>query len=415
VTVPLEGDHIADVAILGGGIAGMATAYMLLRTTDRRVAVVEGGLVGHGATGHNGGQAVAAFEERLTDLVTAFGEERTARAFLEVESSGSILEEMAARVGLSDGVIRTTEVVGVRSRPEVQRWDREMEARDRIGLPGRMVVAEDIDHHGRGTVIPRASVNEILWSKDHRYSAAIEMPVRTLNSYALTEALTKYLMRAFPDRCGVFERSSVDRIIIERGTAVLRSGSAKLEAPSVVLCTNGYSWPEIKAPNRPAVPPPQGVMGYMVGKLSPEGMDGARAYYNNGDMYYYLTQRATRHGWLTAVGGPEASVERAQGAITSQDAYQQIEGFLATTVDRHLGDTRYRWKGLMGYTDSGVWVAGQDPRIEPLHYNLGCNGIGLLPAVAGAVQIARLIRGEDNVPSMFDPTTGSKRMVQRAR
>jgi hypothetical protein len=108
-------------------------------------------------------------------------------------------------------------------------------------------------------------------------------------------------------------------------------------------------------------------------------------------------------------------VEWAHGAMASQGAYQQIEGFLETTVDRHLGDTRYRWKGLMGYTDSGVWVAGQDPRIEPLHYNLGCNDIGLLPAVAGAVQISRLIGGVEHLPSMFDPSTGSMRLVQRAR
>ena len=38
-----------------------------------------------------------------------------------------------------------------------------------------------------------------------------------------------------------------------------------------------------------------------------------------------------------------------------------------------------------------------------MYYNLGCNGIGILSAVAGSVRLASVIEDEDLEPSMFDP------------
>ena len=57
----------------------------------------------------------------------------------------------------------------------------------------------------------------------------------------------------------------------------------------------------------------------------------------------------------------------------------------------------------MGYTSTGVRVVGQDPRLPSLYYNLGCNGIGILSAVAGSRRLAGMMTDEDLEPSMFDP------------
>ncbi len=59
----LDGDLQTQVAVVGGGIAGISTAFFLLQETEMKVTVLEKDLVAHGATGHNGGQVVAAFEK----------------------------------------------------------------------------------------------------------------------------------------------------------------------------------------------------------------------------------------------------------------------------------------------------------------------------------------------------------------
>ena len=51
---------------------------------------------------------------------------------------------------------------------------------------------------------------------------------------------------------------------------------------------------------------------------------------------------------------------------------------------------------------NGVRMVGPEPKNPVLLYNLGCNGIGILPSIYGASKIARHIKGENVEPSIFD-------------
>jgi len=64
----------------------------------------------------------------------------------------------------------------------------------------------------------------------------------------------------------------------------------------------------------------------------------------------------------------------------------------------------YFWGGIMGYTANGLRWVGKDPDHSHLWYNLGCNGIGIVPAVAGAEKIADIFNGKELFPSIFDPS-----------
>jgi glycine/D-amino acid oxidase-like deaminating enzyme len=56
----------------------------------------------------------------------------------------------------------------------------------------------------------------------------------------------------------------------------------------------------------------------------------------------------------------------------------------------------------MGYTKNGVRLIGPEPKNAALMYNLGCNGVGILPSIYGGEKISRLIGGETMPPSIFD-------------
>jgi glycine/D-amino acid oxidase-like deaminating enzyme len=66
----------------------------------------------------------------------------------------------------------------------------------------------------------------------------------------------------------------------------------------------------------------------------------------------------------------------------------------------------FQWQGLMGYTPNNIRRIGFEPRNSALLYNLGCNGVGMLPSVYGGKRIAQLLSGIHLPPSIFDPDKG---------
>jgi hypothetical protein len=186
-------------------------------------------------------------------------------------------------------------------------WAQEREARREGGLEsGRMRIAEDAGISGvDAEEVPRWQISALLWSKDPRYIAAVEMTVGMINSYALVEGLASFLQKEYPMRFALFEYSPVARIRLGEEDAVLSCNGRIVLAGSVVLCTNGYRMPEIEACSSPALGQVQGVVGYMIGQKDPEGVPGTRAYFSDDERYYYLTRRPFKGGWLTARGGPD--------------------------------------------------------------------------------------------------------------
>ncbi|MCU1469096.1 MAG: FAD-dependent oxidoreductase [Glaciihabitans sp.] len=71
---PLPGDIEVDVAIIGGGLTGLWTAYYLQRREPGlRIAVLEREIAGFGASGRNGGWCSALFPRSTASLERAHG------------------------------------------------------------------------------------------------------------------------------------------------------------------------------------------------------------------------------------------------------------------------------------------------------------------------------------------------------
>jgi glycine/D-amino acid oxidase-like deaminating enzyme len=426
----LEEDDSADVAIVGGGISGLATAYRLLKESDRQVILLEKGLVGHGATGHNGGQVVAAFEMRFDSMVETMGEERTAQGYRELNSGWDLLHEMLRAMGEEGLLQMVSGQLGLSSLEDLRTWSAEMRKRRELGLPsGTVRAADDVrtaPSLGDDVELTyRDVIEDLLWTRDHRYMATIEMPAGLMNSYVFTERLADHLLTSYPERFKLFERSPVD--LLRLGDEVfLRCNGRVVMAEQIVLCTNGYRPPPMEACSVPAISGRvMGVVGYMLSATQGEGVPGTRAYFREGGVnepYFYLTRRKYKDAWLTAVGGPEGPLtgrDYDAGTIYHPGAFDRLEGFMKETSSDHWGGHDRQWQGLMGYTSTGVRAVGQDPNLSSLYYNLGCNGIGLLSAVAGAKRISELMNGRRLAPSMFDldtpPAKEKKVSVQRTR
>lgn len=81
-----DGDADVDVAVLGGGIAGLTTAYALAREGRRDVLVVEAGRIVEGVTGYTTAKVSVAHNLVYADLVDRF-DAATARGYAESQSA----------------------------------------------------------------------------------------------------------------------------------------------------------------------------------------------------------------------------------------------------------------------------------------------------------------------------------------
>src|SRR5207237_9385117 len=94
-TTPLTENLTADICVIGAGIAGVTTAYLLARE-NRDVVLIDGGPVGGGMTGRTTAHLVNALDDRYYDLEKILGEECSR---LYAESHTAAIDRVEAIVG----------------------------------------------------------------------------------------------------------------------------------------------------------------------------------------------------------------------------------------------------------------------------------------------------------------------------
>jgi gamma-glutamylputrescine oxidase len=91
----LQGEIEADLVVVGGGCTGLSSA---LEAAERGLSVVllEGGKVGWGASGRNGGQMIPGLRKGAVELIAAYGLERAKALFdLSLEARALVLDRIA--------------------------------------------------------------------------------------------------------------------------------------------------------------------------------------------------------------------------------------------------------------------------------------------------------------------------------
>src|SRR5690242_18427745 len=71
---PLDSEARANVCVIGAGIAGMTTAYLLARS-GQTVILVDDGSIGGGETGRTTAHLTAALDDRYCEIEKVHGEE----------------------------------------------------------------------------------------------------------------------------------------------------------------------------------------------------------------------------------------------------------------------------------------------------------------------------------------------------
>ncbi|PIN75528.1 hypothetical protein COV18_03160 [Candidatus Woesearchaeota archaeon CG10_big_fil_rev_8_21_14_0_10_37_12] len=422
-----------DIAIIGGGIAGVTTAYYLLKHTKKKVILIEGSKIAHGATGHNAGQVVAYFEKPFSEIVEEYGLHLAAKAQKDVLNAWNLLKDIYRDTKIKVPLTIFKGYAGCSSVEQVLVHLHNKELRHKANIRmEKIYVADDksvLEHVSRKysklyTTRSQKDILSMLQTRHKHYVAALETKKGTLNSALFCEELIHYFQHKYPKRFTLYEHSPVSKVILHKKYADLKSHK-NIRAGKVILCTNGFE--HIHVINKAGAATDKkfhesviGIVSHMAGYIEENHkLPIAISYFDDKEVdssaaYFYLTRRkyefeGNKHCDLVCVGGPEITLRDKSKYVREKDyhptAHKQIKKFVKSAYTAAPKNPKYSffWHGLMGYTKTKLRIVGFEPCNSVLLYNLGCNGVGILPSIYGAKRIADLLTKKKAESTIFDP------------
>jgi glycine/D-amino acid oxidase-like deaminating enzyme len=457
----LNGDTKTDVAIVGAGISGAITAYFTLKYTDKQVLLLEGSRVAHGATGHNAGQLVARFEREFHDIVREYGLELAADAERSIHSAWVLLDQVFEEANLTTPMSTFVGYSGFSGIDILIDELKNNALRKEAGINIYPIYIADhvadldkipAEYRSLYELIPHKDILSLLETQDSQYIAVTAEKKGALNSALFVEELVGFMLDRYKGRFRLAEKTSVEKVILDTDSVLIKTKTNikngeeeknfSVKADKIVLCTNGFERLAIDNKLNGDIDTEfhhmiHGTVGYMSAYLEEMNRPPmSLSYYdqnflssrNNLDFanegpYFYVTRRPyeienskqknqkhePQHN-LICIGGPEVQIGDTRKYVREsefdKEMGRKISKFVEKTYKKIPGEHfkySFEWHGLMGYTPGGIRVIGAEPLNKNLLYNLGCNGIGIMPAIFGGMKIGKLLSSQDFPPSIFDP------------
>lgn len=222
----LTGDLDVDVAIIGGGFTGLATAHFLTREQPGlRIALLEADVIGSGASGRNGGFSMTKLGMMHSLTKLRFGRARTIEAHEYAERAVTMLRELVAEHAL-DCDYEHPGFLWLATSPKLaERMEDELALIDELGISG----ISHIDEAALGTRIRSPLYVGGAWWEP--------------NCGILNPAKLCWEWKRVIGAAGVqtFERTPVQEVIRTRSFSALRTPGGTVRAGKVVFATNAWS------------------------------------------------------------------------------------------------------------------------------------------------------------------------------
>ena len=381
----LAGAQRADVAILGGGFTGLSTAWHLKQLDPSlNVAVLEGAVIGYGASGRNGGFSMTLFGFEPDITTTLFGLERAREAHRYMEDAVDYVQELVRTQGMACDYEHNGFARVALTPAHERRLQRQLTLYDKWGF------ADSFHWWDRGQM--QQAVHSPLFQ-----GGFFEPRCGILNP---ARQVLEWKRLCLETGVKIFEHSAAQRLSYGNTTATLHTEAGSLTAERVVLATNAYSHllPDMGHFSRRQAP----VWTYQVvtepltdAQWQAIGWQQRFGIETNRHMVHYF--RPTADGRITFGG---ANVQLAYGRSMNHDQHpptwamleQHLKSLFPPLKDVAIA---FRWGGPVSVTMDMVPNLGfyRDKRTL---YLAGCTGHGVSLTQYSGLTLAELALGLDS-------------------
>jgi len=378
---PLHKKLSVDVCVVGAGIAGLTTAFLLLRE-GKSVAVLDDSAIGDGQTGRTSAHLASAIDDRFFEIANMHGEQ-AAKICYQSHAAGIDLIELISRdEQIACDFARIDGYLFAAPDAPADYLDKELAAAKKAGAP--------VDRVDRVPLKEFDSGSALRFPRQARFH-----PQKYL--VGLSNAVKRMGGKIFCDTL-VNDVQGGDLTKGEHPTATTDTNH-KVTAKAIVVATNAPApindWAGIYTKQT-------SFRSYVIGVSVPKGSVTDALYWDTTDPYHYVRiDQTTNNHDVLLVGGADHKVGQMRD---KQLPFEQLEQWTRERF-KQAGDVLYRWSGQVQEPDDGVAFIGKAPTAKPNVYVItGDSGMGLTHGTLGAMLVRDLIIGRENTwASLYDP------------
>ncbi|OGC89862.1 MAG: hypothetical protein A2W25_08220 [candidate division Zixibacteria bacterium RBG_16_53_22] len=365
---PGELPRHADIAVIGGGLVGIAAAHYLKEMGCGNCLVLEKEFVAYGASGRNAGFLLSGMAEPYSRMVVGLGKNGARMLTAATIENHALMAEAIAKRKIDCDYRRSGSYHLAVSNVEASELEESAELLRSAGFDGEYI--------GSGKVAERLGFGN--------YHGAFFNPIDgNLDPFAFVNGLAREI--------NVIEGFEVRGIEKKNGGVEIKGGGHSIAAEIAVLATNAYSalvdtyFKEMIFP----------VRGQMLATGPGQGNNlRDNTYYANFGYDYF---RQTPDNAVVMGGLRNRFVDTEVGFEDSTNP--QLQNGLEDYIRQNIGVAEFpvaaRWSGVMGNTIDGLPLVGPLPHNNAVIAAVGYNGHGFGLGMVVARDVARAImKGE---------------------
>ena len=380
----LTQDTNADVVVVGAGIAGLTTAYLLLRE-GKKVVVLESGELASGESGRTTAHLSNALDDRYTRLEHLFGEKGAQIAAASHGTAIDRIEEIVQEERIDCDFTRLDGYLFLPEDGDPKELDKELKAAHRAGLDGVERLPDSPTQGfrtGECLVFPNQGQFHIL-----KYL------------YGLAAAIQR-----FPGNRGqIFTNTHVSKVNGGSKANVVTAGGQTVHAEAIVLATNTPFNDRVVMHTKQA-----SYRTYTLAARIPKGSVTLALYWDTPDPYHYVRLQEVTEGPrggtprydLLLVGGEDHKV----GQGDPEMSLQRLEDWTRERFPM-IQQIDYAWSGQVQEPNDSLGYAGRDPlNNDNVYIITGDSGHGMTHSTLGAILVTDLIQERSNPwADLYDP------------
>jgi glycine/D-amino acid oxidase-like deaminating enzyme/nitrite reductase/ring-hydroxylating ferredoxin subunit len=376
----LTGNAHADVCIVGAGIAGLTTAY-LLSHEGRSVVVLDDGPIGGGMTERTTAHLSNAIDGRYYEIERLHGEKGARLAAQSHTAAMDRIESIVVEEGIDCDFERLDGYLFVAPGDQKDVLEREVKAAHRAGLT-------DVEK------LERAPIDSFNTGICLRFPGQAQFhPLKYL--IGLSRAIKRDGGRIFTGTHGRSMKGGVE-------AQVETSNGYAVTADAIVIATNT---PVI---NLITIHPKQApYTSYVIGARVPRGSVTRALYWDTADPYHYVRVQGVSskdggHNDVLLVGGED---HKSGQADDGDRRHSQLEAWARERFPM-IEKIEHRWSGQVMESADGIAFIGRNPG-DPRNVFVatGDSGMGMTHGTIAGILISDVIIGRECpwVP-LYDPS-----------